>query len=383
MNQASETSPPAEAEVVASQGDAFTLRLRGRWLSASGLPEAGDVTARMEAAGAAGRLTFDAAGLAGWDSGLLTFLIAVAAYCDEKGIDVDPGGLPEGVVRLIRLARAVPERKEARRQGKRESLFEMVGLATLDFVRSAGELVAFIGETSLSLARFVAGRAVFKKRDLFIFIEESGARALPIISLVSLLVGLILAFVGAIQLRVFGAEIYVASLVGIATVRELGAIMTAVVMSGRTGAAFAAQLGTMQVNDEVDALKTMGISPIDFLVLPRMLALTVMMPLLCLYANLMGILGGFLVGVSILNITPRMYINQTIASIGLNDLGIGVFMSIVFGVLVSLSGCLRGMQCKRSSAGVGAAATSAVVTGIVSIIVATAVVTVACEILGI
>jgi phospholipid/cholesterol/gamma-HCH transport system permease protein len=259
----------------------------------------------------------------------------------------------------------------------------IVGSITIEFARSAGELVAFIGEAFISLTRFLTGRAVFKKRDLAVFIEESGARALPIISLVSLLIGLILAFVGAIQLRVFGAEIYVASLVGVATVRELGAIMTAVVMSGRTGAAFAAQLGTMQVNDEIDALKTMGISPIDFLVLPRMLALTIMMPLLCLYANLMGILGGFLVGVSLLNISPRMYINQTIASIGFNDLVIGVFMSVVFGVLVSLAGCLRGMQCQRSSAGVGAAATSAVVTGIVSIIVATAAITVACEILGI
>ncbi|MHC4712868.1 MAG: ABC transporter permease [Planctomycetota bacterium] len=370
-------------ELERSEAGDLLVRLEGQWRSAAGFPDAGEVIGKIESGGPVKRLAFDTSGLTDWDSGLLTFLLALTDHCNREKIEVAREGLPKGVIRLIQLARAVPERKEARKQSKREGPLTIVGSITIEFVRSAGELVAFIGEAFISLTRFLTGRAVFKKRDLAVFIEESGARALPIISLVSLLIGLILAFVGAIQLRVFGAEIYVASLVGVATVRELGAIMTAVVMSGRTGAAFAAQLGTMQVNDEIDALKTMGISPIDFLVLPRMLALTIMMPLLCLYANLMGILGGFLVGVSLLNISPRMYINQTIASIGFNDLVIGVFMSVVFGVLVSLAGCLRGMQCQRSSAGVGAAATSAVVTGIVSIIVATAAITVACEILGI
>jgi phospholipid/cholesterol/gamma-HCH transport system permease protein len=205
----------------------------------------------------------------------------------------------------------------------------------------------------------------------------------PIVSLISFLVGLILAFVGIVQLKLFGAQIFVADLVGIAMVREMGAIMTGIIMAGRTGAAFAAQLGTMQVNEEIDALKTLGIAPMEFLVLPRMLALTLMMPFLCLYANLMGILGGWVVAVPLYGLNPIQYFSRTMEAVGLNDLFIGLFMSLVFGVLVALAGCLRGIQCGRSASAVGDAATSAVVTGIVAIIIATAVITVLCDVLGI
>ncbi|MDB4444475.1 ABC transporter permease, partial [bacterium] len=213
--------------------------------------------------------------------------------------------------------------------------------------------------------------------------QECGIDALPIVSLISLLVGLILAFIGAVQLMMFGAQIYVASLVGISMVRVMGAIMAGIIMAGRTGAAFAAQLGTMQVNEELDALKTMGVEPMEFLVLPRMLALTLMMPLLCLYADLMGILGGLIVGVGLLDLNMAEYINQTKESVSLNHFWVGLFHSLVFGILVALSGCLRGMQCGRSASAVGAAATSAVVTGIVSIVVATAIITLLCNVLGI
>ena len=214
-------------------------------------------------------------------------------------------------------------------------------------------------------------------------IQECGSQALPIVSLISVLVGLILAFVGAIQLSMFGAQIFVADLVGIAMVRVMGAIMTGIIMAGRTGAAFAAQLGTMQVNEEIDALKTMGISPMEFLVLPRMLALMLMMPLLCLYADLMGILGGMIVGVTMLDLSVMEYYQETKRALSLTNLWIGLFHSAVFGILVSLSGCLRGIQCGRSASAVGDATTSAVVTGIVSIVVATAIITFICQVLGI
>jgi phospholipid/cholesterol/gamma-HCH transport system permease protein len=181
----------------------------------------------------------------------------------------------------------------------------------------------------------------------------------------------------------FGAQIYVASLVGIAMVRVMGAIMTGVIVAGRTGAAFATELGTMQVNEEIDALKTLGIPPVEFLVLPRMLALVVMMPLLCLYADLMGILGGLIVGVLMLDLNVMEYLTQTKESVTLVFLWIGLFHGTVFGVLIALSGCLRGMQCGRSASAVGQATTSAVVTSIVSIIVATAIITVVCDVLNI
>jgi len=213
--------------------------------------------------------------------------------------------------------------------------------------------------------------------------QAVSAQALPIVSLICFLVGLILAFIGAIQLQLFGAQIYVADLVGIAMVRLMAAIMTGIVMAGRTGGAFAAQLGTMQVNQEIDALKTTGISPMEFLVLPRMLALALMMPPLCLYANVMGILGGMVVGVGLLDIGFIEYYQETAKAVGLWNLGIGLFSGLVFGIIVALAGCMRGMQCGRSASAVGDAATSAVVTAIVGIIVSTAVITVLCNFLGI
>ena len=227
------------------------------------------------------------------------------------------------------------------------------------------------------------GKGRFRRSDFLLVLQDSGARTLPIVSLISLLVGLILAFVGAIQLRLFGAEIYVAHLVGIGIVREIGAIMTGIVVTGRTGASFAAQLGTMQVNEEIDALRTLGIPPMDFLVLPRLLALSLMMPLLCLYADLMGILGGLIVGVAMLDINPMRYYLETKRAIHFDDLFLGLFMSGVFGVLVALTGCMRGLDSGRSASAVGEATTSAVVTGIIGIVVATAIITVIAHVLGI
>jgi len=255
--------------------------------------------------------------------------------------------------------------------------------ATFDFIRSSTEILSFIGEAFLAFMKFLRGKANFRRSDFFTIVQDTGAQSLPIVSLISMLVGLILAFVGAIQLKMFGAQIYVADVVGIGMVRVMGAIMTGIIMAGRTGASFAAQLGTMQVNEEIDALKTLGISPMEFLVLPRMLALVIMMPLLCLYSDFMGILGGFIVGVGMLNLGVTEYYHQTASAVTLTYLWIGLFHSAVFGVLVALSGCLRGMQCGRSASEVGYATTSAVVTSIVNIIVATAIITYGCEILGI
>jgi phospholipid/cholesterol/gamma-HCH transport system permease protein len=313
----------------------------------------------------------------------LTFLIKVIDQCSQNRIEIDKEGLPEGVRRLLSLAFAVPERKGARRKLARTPFLEQMGQSALDFWSSLLDMLDFIGGAFTAFIRLLRGRAQFRRSELFVIIQECGAQAFPIVSLISLLVGLILAFVGAIQLQMFGAQIYVADLVGIAMVRVMGAIMTGIIMAGRTGAAFAAQLGTMQVNEEIDALETMGISPMDFLVLPRMLALMLMMPLLCLYADLMGILGGMIVGITMLDLGVMEYYAETRRAVSLDHLWIGLFHGAVFGVLVALAGCLRGIQCGRSASAVGDATTSAVVTGIVSIIVATAIITLMCQVLGI
>jgi phospholipid/cholesterol/gamma-HCH transport system permease protein len=307
----------------------------------------------------------------------------VRELCVQKNIQVDSEDLPEGVRRLLRLASAVPERKGARKELKREFFLSLLGGKAIDFFRSASEMIAFIGEATIAFAKFLVGKATFRRVDLFLLLQECGAQALPVVSLISILLGLILGFVGAIQLKMFGAQLFVADVVAIGMVRVMGAIMTGIIMAGRTGAAFAAQLGTMEVNEEIDALKTLGISPMEFLVLPRMIALIIMMPLLCVYSDVLGILGGLIVGVGMLDLGLIQYLNRTQEALTLTTFGIGLFHSAVFGVLVALSGCLRGMQCERSASAVGYAATSAVVTSIVSIIVATAVITFVCQVLGI
>jgi phospholipid/cholesterol/gamma-HCH transport system permease protein len=346
------------------------------------LPSTEEVLQHLESS-AVERIIFDSQDIAGWDSGLLTFVKRLRKLTEEKAIALDISGLPQGAQQLLALAAAVPEKKDARSAEKRRPFLTILGEETVDLFQSTGKLLDFIGAASLALMRFIRGKAMFRRTDLMLMLETCGGQALPIVSLISFLVGLILAFVGAIQLELFGAQIYVADLVGIAMVRLMAAIMTGIVMAGRTGGAFAAQLGTMQVNQEIDALRTMGISPMEFLVLPRMLALMIMMPLLCLYANIMGIFGGMVVGVYMLDIGFIQYFNETVAAVRFWDFGIGIFSGFLFGIIVALAGCMRGMECGRSASAVGDAATSAVVTAIVGIILTTAMITIICNILGI
>jgi phospholipid/cholesterol/gamma-HCH transport system permease protein len=359
------------------------VHLRGKWQMEGDVPPSDAVVEQLQQHPSIKRIVFDATDLGSWDSSLLIFSLEISKFALEKKIEVEKKDLPAGLRQLIDLASAVPKNEDARKSVSREGFFARVGTEVTDFAESAGELIGFVGAAAEAFLKMLVGRARFRASDLWLFLQETGAQAVPIVSLISFLVGLILAFVGVLQLAMFGAEVYVADLVGIAMVREMGAIMTGIIMAGRTGAAFAAQLGTMQVNEEIDALETLAVPPMEFLVLPRMLALALMMPFLVLYANFMGILGGGLVAVGLYNINILVFINRTREAIGLNDLFIGLFMGLVFGVLVALSGCLRGMQCGRSASAVGDATTSAVVTGIVSIIIATAVITVICSILGI
>jgi phospholipid/cholesterol/gamma-HCH transport system permease protein len=363
--------------------DILLIHLGGSWTIGQRLPSANEVQKQVESQPPVKRVEFDTQELTAWDSGLLTFLIKVIEQCSRSKIHAEKGGLPEGVQRLLALASAVPAKKDARKEAVGESFLARIGKSTIDFGQSAGEMLGFIGEAFLAFGRLLVGRARFRRSELVLIIQECGAQALPIVSLISVLVGLILAFVGAVQLKMFGAQIYVANLVAIAMAREMGAMMTGIIMAGRTGAAFAAQLGTMQVNEEIDALKTMGLSPMEFLVLPRMLALILMMPLLCLYADLAGILGGVVVGIGLLDLSFPQYFEQTRAAITLTDLWLGVGKGVIFGVLVALAGCLRGMQCGRSSSAVGDAATSAVVTAIVAIIVSDGLFAVITNVIGI
>ncbi|NIN34768.1 MAG: ABC transporter permease [Gammaproteobacteria bacterium] len=289
---------------------------------------------------------------------------------------VDETGLPEGARRLVALAFAVKEREGARRGHDEKGLLDQVGEATLRTYEEQRNLLRFTGELMLSLSRYLRGKATYLRSDLVLYFQEAGAEALPIVSLISFLIGMIFAFVGVKQLSLFGAGIYTADLVAVAMVREMAAIMTAIIMAGRTGAAYAAQIGTMKVNEEVDALSTLGVNPIDFLVTPRIIALVVMMPLLTMYSSLMGILGGTLVGLMMLDVSLVQYTQQTISAVEMNSLLGGLFKSLVYGSLVALAGCQQGMACGSSAMAVGQSTTRAVVLGIVLIVVSAAILTV-------
>ena len=368
---------------VQSQDGTLVIRLAGSWSLKSGIPPTSALQGQVASIGVWKRIAFDVGELTSWDSSVVTFLVKVSELCRERAIPMDREGLPVGVCKLLELAEAVPERKGARKEVEEISFLERIGTNTIGATNSIIEMLAFLGEMTITFVSLFRLRARYRAADLFLLIQQCGAQALPIVTLISFLVGVILAFVGAVQLKQFGAQIYVADLVGIAMMREMGAMMTGIIMAGRTGAAFAAQLGTMKVTQEVDALTTAGFSPLEFLVLPRVMALIVMMPLLCLYADFVGVIGGAVIGVGMLDLSWTTYFNETANAISLTDIFGGVFKASVYGVLIALSGCLRGLQCGNSSSAVGDAATSAVVTGIVAIVIACGIFAVVFYILGI
>src|SRR5215470_13657287 len=380
MNAAVVSAPDATLAVRHPEPAGAVLEFAGHWLSQRGLPEPSGALRELQAARVS-HVAFDVRQIAAWDSGLVTFVLKLLGDLATRGVAADRDGLPDGVCRLIAMAEAVPERQTGRSDARPPWLARLGTHA----IATAGAVtvgLGFLGESLFALGALVRRRARFRTSDLLLVIQDCGPRALGIVSLISFLIGLILAFVGAVQLQQFGASIFVANLVAVAMTREIGCIMTAIVMAGRTGAAFAAQLGTMTTNQEIDALSTMGISPMEFLVLPRMLALILMMPLLTIYADLVGILGGAVVGVGMLGLGATEYFEQTRGALGLTSFFIGVGKSVIFGIVVALVGCLRGMQSGRSAAAVGLAATSAVVTSIVLIIVIDGLFAVVLNVLG-
>jgi phospholipid/cholesterol/gamma-HCH transport system permease protein len=366
-------------------GDDLRLGLAGDWLAQAGLPGLGPVESGFAAAGpgAVKAIEFQTGSLGRWNSGLMTFILKCFELCKQNNIEFRSQTLPAGVSALLQLSEAVPEKKDAARKAGKPPFLERIGSSAIGVFQGALQMLTFAGESLIASFKLLRGKAQFRWADTFLVMQECGPKALGIVALINFLIGLILAFIGATQLQKFGASIYTADLVAIATVREMGCIMTGIIMCGRTGAAFAAQLGTMKVNQEIEAFRTFGFSPSEFLVLPRMLALIAMMPVLVLIANLISIMGGFLVSTLMLHVTPLLYLNRTVQSITLASFLLGIFKGTYFGVIVALTGCLRGMQCGTNAAAVGLATTSAVVTGITLIIASDGLFAVLCNALGI
>ncbi len=349
---------------------AGTLKLAGNWTLDQDCPAFTALAEELSAASLQS-LSCNTDELDQWDSALPAFLLQCFNHCLVENIQFDASALPTGAARLLAVATAVKthQRPQVEPPTLSQRLNPRNRLKAMS--EQVSESLRFTGEAMIAFGRLLSGRANTRRADFLNFIYQAGPDAIGIITLTSFLVGMILAYLGAAQLAQFGAQVYVADLVTIGMLREMAALMTAVVMAGRTGAAYAAQLGTMQTNEEIDAIITLGISPMEFLVLPRMIALILVMPLLVLYANLVGILGGALVAAG-MDVSFIQFIQQAKGVASFEHLGVGLFKSLVFAVLIATAGCRAGMQCGRSSAAVGEAATNAVVVSIVYLIVADA-----------
>jgi phospholipid/cholesterol/gamma-HCH transport system permease protein len=312
MSSVSQGHFPASLELLGPANGVLTIKLQGEWAgSGESISRASDDLLEVigNAAGADASdgsvqcVNLDGSELTSWDSRILVAITAACKLAGRQQLQMNLEGLPDGIGALMRLSQAVPPRGEQRSSRVDTGFLPLVGESALKVGKSLSDGTEFLGQSILSFWRFFRGEAQFLRSDFLEFLQVTGPQALGIVGIINVLLGVILGFMGAVQLQQFGAGIYVADLVALGQTREIAPMMTGIVMAGRTGAAYAAQLGTMQVNEEIDALKTFGFSPMDFLVLPRMLALAIMFPILVLYADALGIFGGYLVGVGVLDLS--------------------------------------------------------------------------------
>ena len=353
------------------QGEVLVVRLAGRWLLADGVPALD--WRRLFEEERPTSVRFETRELGRWDSSLVAFVLRLVTWAERKDVPVDSSELPDNIRKLLDLATSVSDRSPDDGEPS-DSRVARLGSRVITRVATANETFSFLGESVLSVGRLLTGRSRMRWREFWTVIQDAGPSALPIVTLISFLVGLILAFLGTTVLAQFGAGIYTAHLVGFGMLRELGAMMTAIIMVGRTGASFAAGIGTMRVGEELDAFQTLGVPISDYIVLPRLLALSLMMPLLTLYADVIGIGGGMLVSITMQDVTPRLFLNTLVNAVHMDDFVIGIVKGAVFGILIAITGCLRGIQCGPNAEAVGKATTSAVVTGTTLVILSNAII---------
>ncbi|MFQ5667739.1 MAG: MlaE family lipid ABC transporter permease subunit [Candidatus Binatia bacterium] len=364
-----------ELSVRQSGDGTVTMAVRGRIEIASAQRLLTDITAHLPAAPR--ELVLDLSGVDYFDSGGGAVLAGLRQRLAEAG----------GELRLARATPAIDGFLELVDQdallqppssppARPASLTARLGDAVLRILTDCGDLIVFTGELILGLRDAVLHPGRLRARETWLYMERSGLDAVPIVGLISFLMGLITAFQAAVQLTQFGADIFIANLVGLSIVRELGPLMTAIIAAGRSGAAFAAEIGTMKVAEEVDALTTMGLDRTRFLVTPKVVSLLLMLPCLTLFADVVGILGGLTVGVLGLDLPVQVYVRQTGVALGIWDVFSGLIKSVAFAILIAGVGCLRGFQARGGAESVGRSTTSAIVAGIFLIIVADAVFTV-------
>jgi len=356
---------------VKEEADDAILCLSGDWLvRKTGMRTMADVRLAIGSASHFSRVRFDTRQLGEWDSALVAFILGLQSEATQLDhpLALDLAGLPEALRRLLALARADPAAPKADTMLAKVTFVARVGLRTLALGLAFRTAADLIGLMVLSVKPALSGRLYARAADIALLMQECGAGALGIVAVVNGLIGAILAFVGAVELRRFGAEIYVADLVGVAVVREMAAVMTAIVMAGRTGGAYAAQIATMQGNEELDALQALGVPLHQYIVFPRVAALVMMMPVLYFYGCFVGLLGGLVVSVAMLKLSPTLFLEQLRPAVAGTEFCIGLTKSVVFGAYIALAGCRIGLSAGRSASDVGHAATGAVVAGIIGII---------------
>jgi len=372
------TEAAAALAEIRREDDSLVAVLSGEWNLERPAPRFAQLmesalSADPPGARAARVVNVDASALSTWDSSLLIFLRQGQEYCEAHQLEFGTEGVPERIASLLALARVVPERVTDRDEPRLSPVarFGLAGIAAWDAAHVA---VTFTGEVIQRGAQLLRGRVRMRWREFWVVVQSNGSGALPIVTLIALLIGVIVAFLGVVVLKRFGAGYYVSYLVGYGMLRELGALMTGIIMAGRTGAGFAAELGSMKITEEIDALSTLGISPIDHLVLPRVLGLFVMMPLLVVYADLVGIVGGMGVSLAMLDLTPTQFVHGMLTAVELSDTLLGVFKATIYGLIIGMAGCMKGLRTGSDAGAVGRSATSAVVLGITLIILANAVI---------
>jgi phospholipid/cholesterol/gamma-HCH transport system permease protein len=326
-------------------------------------------------------VAFDTSELGSWDSSLLIFLSSLRAASARHHVDFDESGLPAATRRLLELLRTEPSSAAATRAPV--GVAERVGEWALARWSDGAALATLSGDALLRAVPALRRKVRTRAGDILNLVYNTSAAALPMVALVNILVGAIVAFVGGIQLRRLGAEVYVSNLIGVTEVREMAPLITAIVMSGRTGSAYAAEISAMRGTEEIDALRALGIPIFDYLVFPRLTALGAMMPFLCTYAGALGILGGLAVAVCIMNMSTGVFMSHLLDAVTGVDIVLGLTKSIAFASWIALASCRIGLGAGRSAMDVGRAATAAAVSGIVGVIALDALFDVCAEALGI
>lgn len=345
------------------------LKLSGSWAVTTHLPSIETVVHAVKTHPDISHINIDARDISAFDSGLVVWIIKIDNFCQTHNIVFNKSTLPEGVIRLFNLSKEVPPRGFTHVE-EDKTVLGNIGASTVDLWHRTNDLLEIVGATLFAFFRLIVGRAIFVKHDILRFIQQAGHEAVGIVSLAAFLIGVTLAVIGISQLKKYGADVYIANIEVIGILRELGCLITGIVMAGRSASAYAAEIGAMQVHEELDALQSLAISTIDFLVMPRVIAIVFTLPILVIYANVIANLGGLLFSITVLDISYLEYINKAREAFTLTDFFIGLVKAYVFGYLIAIAGCLRGLQCGRSVSEVGDSTTSAVVLAMVLIVIA-------------